>query len=447
MNEDLLVEPTITPITNAIIKVIGVGGGGGNAVCQMYREGIAGVRTIVCNTDKKALETAVVPEHLQLGTGLGAGGNPVKGRQYAEESLEAIDNMLDPETKMVFITAGMGGGTGTGASPVIAREAKKRGILTVGIVTLPFLFEGNYRIDKALDGLELLSKEVDALLVINNERLREIYPDLDVLTAFKRADNTLTTAVRCITEIINMHGHIDLDFRDVHTVLKDGGVAVISTGEGEGEGRVLKAIEKALYSPLLNNNDIYRSRRVILNITTNPDPEHALRMEEISEVNNFTAKLRTDVQTKWGLDTDPSLGDRVKITILASGFHLYNKEDNKEVREEEPSAEELNNESFRAERRLSNYPELQHDNHRRPRRHPAVFLYSMSDLEDENLVAEVDASPTAHRSTKALHELLLQAKTQDEAARGKSALTATSSGPAAPTTEPPVTIDFTQQDF
>ena len=254
--------PSTSP---SIIKVIGVGGGGGNAVNHMYREGIHDVNFVLCNTDSKALMDSPVPVRLQLGKeGLGAGNIPAKAREAAEESVEDIRQMLNDGTKMVFITAGMGGGTGTGAAPVVAREAKNMGILTVGIVTIPFRFEGNKKIDQALDGVDEISKHVDALLVINNERLREIYPDLNVLSAFEKADNTLSVAARSIAEIITMHGIINLDFRDVCTVLKDGGVAIMSTGFGEGENRVTKAINDALHSPLLNNSDIFNSHKVLL---------------------------------------------------------------------------------------------------------------------------------------------------------------------------------------
>ena len=234
-NKDFLIDIGTPSATPSIIKVIGVGGGGGNAVNHMYREGIHDVNFVVCNTDSKALADSPVQTRLQLGNeGLGAGNRPERARQAAEESIEEIRQMLNDGTKMVFITAGMGGGTGTGAAPVIAREAKAMDILTVGIVTIPCLFGGSKKIDQALDGVEEIAKQVDALLVINNERLREIYPDLNVLSAFEMANNTLSIAARSIAEIITMHGIINLDFRDVGTVLKDGGVAIMSTGFGEG---------------------------------------------------------------------------------------------------------------------------------------------------------------------------------------------------------------------
>ena len=251
-----------------IIKVIGVGGGGGNAVNHMYKEGIHDVTFVVCNTDNQALAESPVPVKLQLGKeGLGAGNRPARAREAAEESIEDVKHMLNDGCKMVFITAGMGGGTGTGAAPIIAKTAKDMDILTVGIVTIPFLFEGNRKIDQALDGVEQMSQHVDALLVINNERLRDIYSDFSVMNAFGKADDTLSVAAKSIAEIITIRGTINLDFNDVKTVLKDGGVAIMSTGYGEGENRVSQAINDALHSPLLNNNDIFNSKKILFNIS------------------------------------------------------------------------------------------------------------------------------------------------------------------------------------
>ena len=267
-NKDVLDfgAPEIKP---SIIKVIGVGGGGGNAVNHMYRQGIYDVSFVVCNTDAQALNNSPVPFRLQLGSeGLGAGNRPARAREAAEETIDDIREMLNDGTKMAFITAGMGGGTGTGAAPVIARLSKEMDILTVGIVTIPFRFEGERKIDQALDGVEEMAKYVDALLVINNERLREIYPEMRVLEAFGKADDTLSVAAKSIAEIITVEGVINLDFKDVNTVLKDGGVAIMSTGYGEGEGRVRKAIEDALNSPLLNYNDIYNSKKILLSKAT-----------------------------------------------------------------------------------------------------------------------------------------------------------------------------------
>ena len=304
-----------------IIKVVGVGGGGGNAINHMYREGIHDVTYVVCNTDKKALSDSPVPNHLQLGKdGLGAGNNPVVGKQRAEESIEDIKAMLNDGTRMVFITAGMGGGTGTGAAPVIAQCAKDAGILTVGIVTIPFKFEGNKKINQALDGVEEIAKHVDALLVINNERLREIYPELTVINAFAKADDTLSIAAKSIAEIITMHGTINLDFQDVTTVLRDGGVAIMSTGYGEGENRVTKAIDEALNSPLLNNNDIFNSRKVLLNINfcseTSLRPLTRVAGYGVAKaaVANWTKYLAGELAIKFG--------DGLRVNAIAPGFLL-----------------------------------------------------------------------------------------------------------------------------
>ena len=314
---------------NTIIKVIGVGGGGGNAVNHMYREGIHDVSFVVCNTDIQALNDSPVPMKLQLGKeGLGAGNKPEKARQAAEESINDITAMLSDGTKMTFITAGMGGGTGTGAAPVIARVSKELDILTVGIVTIPFRFEGKKKINQALDGVEEMAKHVDALLVINNERLRKIYPDLTVLDAFGKADDTLSVAAKSIAEIITNHGLINLDFNDVKTVLKDGGVAIMSTGYGEGEGRVKQAIQDALNSPLLNDNDIFNSKKILLSINFSKDSNKdnpaagGLMMEEMNEVNDFMEQFGSDFEIKWGIGLDPDLGNKVKVTILATGFGI-----------------------------------------------------------------------------------------------------------------------------
>ena len=311
--------PTDSP---KIIKVIGVGGGGGNAVNHMYREGIHDVTFVLCNTDNQALAESPVPVKLQLGRsitqGLGAGNRPERARDAAEESIEDIKAQLNDGTKMVFITAGMGGGTGTGAAPVIARIAKEMDILTVGIVTIPFIFEGEKKIIQALDGVERIAQHVDALLVINNERLREIYADLTFMNAFGKADDTLSIAAKSIAEIITMRGTVNLDFADVKTILKDGGVAIMSTGFGEGENRVTKAIDDALHSPLLNNNDIFNAKKVMLNVSFCPSSE--LMMEEMNEIHEFMSKFREGVEVIWGVAIDNSLDTKVKITVLATGF-------------------------------------------------------------------------------------------------------------------------------
>lgn len=391
--------------SQSIIKVIGVGGGGGNAVNHMYREGIHDVTYVLCNTDKKALSDSPIPNHLQLGKdGLGAGNRPEKARQAALESMDEIKEMLNDGTRMVFITAGMGGGTGTGAAPIIAQCAKDAGILTVGIVTIPFKFEGNKKINQALDGVEEISKHVDALLVINNERLREIYPELTVLTAFAKADDTLSIAAKSIAEIITMHGIMNLDFQDVTTVLKDGGVAIMSTGYGEGENRVTKAINEALNSPLLNNNDIFNSKKVLLNINFCSDKEdESLMMEEMNEVHDFMRKFREDVEVKWGLATDSSLGNKVKITLLATGFGLQNVPGISELSEQQTrekaaiEAEEKQKEGERIEMYYGSDVSS-------PRRRRYVHIFRDDELDNDDIISMVETLPTYRRTKEDLNK-------------------------------------------
>ncbi len=390
----------IPKTNNCIIKVIGVGGGGGNAVNHMYREGIHDVSYVVCNTDKKALDDSAVPNHLQLGKdGLGAGNRPDRGREAATESIDAIKEMLNDGTRMVFITAGMGGGTGTGAAPIIAQCAKEAGILTVGIVTIPFKFEGIKKIKQALCGVEEISKHVDALLVINNERLREIYPELTVINAFARADDTLSTAAKSIAEIITMHGIINLDFQDVKTVLKDGGVAIMSTGFGEGENRVSKAIAEALNSPLLNHNDIFNSKKVLLNVNFCADKDHeSLMMEEMNEIHEFMAKFRQDFEIKWGMATDSSLGSKVKITLLASGFGLQSMIDHNT----DPVGEDSGKEEWWDDFYNTYYGEgntkVKYPKHN-------IFIFNTDNMDDDNVISRVDATPTCRRSKEDLKNL------------------------------------------
>ena len=404
---------------HSIIKVIGVGGGGGNAVNHMYREGIHDVTFVLCNTDAQALNDSPVPVHLQLGSeGLGAGNKPEKAREAAEESIEDIRNMLNDGTRMAFITAGMGGGTGTGAAPVIAQVSKDMGILTVGIVTIPFRFEGAKKIDQALDGVERMAEHVDALLVINNERLREIYPDLTVLDAFGKADDTLSVAAKSIAEIITVHGLINLDFNDVKTVLKDGGVAIMSTGYGEGEGRVKQAIDDALNSPLLNENNVFNSKKILLSITFagSKDGKDSLMMEEMNDVNDFMDKFG-DFEIKWGLATDPELGKKVKVTILATGFGIRNVDGMQEhlddrmqrMTREDASrlAEEQEKAAKREDRRNRYYGN--DNNTRRYKRRPNIYLFRPEDLDNDDVISAVESSPTYKRSREILDSINAQA--------------------------------------
>ena len=402
---------------NSIIKVIGVGGGGGNAVNHMYREGIHDVSFVLCNTDNQALNDSPVPIHLQLGKeGLGAGNRPAKARQAAEESIEDVRRMLNDGTKMAFITAGMGGGTGTGAAPVIARVSKELGILTVGIVTIPFRFEGPKKIDQALDGVEEMAKHVDALLVINNERLREIYPELTVLDAFAKADDTLSVAAKSIAEIITVHGLMNLDFNDVKTVLKDGGVAIMSTGYGEGDGRVKKAIEDALNSPLLNDNDVFNSKKILLNISfCSEKKEHAgWMMEEMNDVNDFMAKFGDDFEIKWGLALDPELGKRVKVTILATGFGIDNVDGmnghlKKQTQEEATRLAEEEEKAAERQDRRNHYYGSQ-DNNVTYKRRPHIFLFRQDDLDNEDVILAVENTPTYKRTRQMLDDIRRQSQ-------------------------------------
>ena len=400
---------------NSIIKVIGVGGGGGNAVNHMYREGIHDVTFVLCNTDAQALNDSPVPVHLQLGKeGLGAGNRPTRAREAAMESINEIRNMLNDGTKMAFITAGMGGGTGTGAAPVIAEVSKEMGILTVGIVTIPFRFEGPRKIDQALDGVEEMAKHVDALLVINNERLREIYPELTVLDAFGKADDTLSVAAKSIAEIITIYGLINLDFNDVKTVLKDGGVAIMSTGYGEGEGRVKKAIEDALNSPLLNDNNVFNSKKILLSIAFSSEKkeQQGLMMEEMNDVNDFMAKFGEDFEIKWGLAIDPDLEKKVKVTILATGFGIEDVEPKDRVsrRSQEEANRIAEEEEKAAERqdRRNRYYATDAKNTKYKRR-PHIYIFSQDDLDNEDVILAVENTPTYKRTRQMLDEIRNQA--------------------------------------
>lgn len=322
LNDNL---PLDLPLANSsIIKVIGVGGGGGNAVNHMYRQGIADVAFVVCNTDEQDLKRSPVPTKVQLGQkitqGLGAGSKPEVARQAALESEEDIRRMLSDNTKMAFITAGMGGGTGTGASPVVAKIAQEMGILTVGIVTIPFAFESNKKIRQALEGVVALYEYVDALLVINNEKLKLIYPDLNLSNAFAKADDVLSNAAKAIAEIITISGYINIDFADINTIMKNGKVAIMNTGYASGENRITKAIENALNSPLLNTNAVNGAKKVLLSLYCSHDNE--IKMEEITQIHEFMAEIGEDVTVIWGATFDDELGDDVKITLIATGFDV-----------------------------------------------------------------------------------------------------------------------------
>ena len=317
-----------------IIKVIGVGGGGSNAVTHMYRQGITGVDFIICNTDAQAMQSSPVPTQVQLGTtltgGLGAGAVPSVGRNAALENTEDIRAILSKNTKMVFITAGLGGGTGTGAAPVIAQISKEMDILTVAIVTIPFQFEGRKRILYAEDGIRQLKEHVDALLIISNDKLRELYGNLRLSEAFNRADNVLTTAAKGIAEIITVAGYINVDFEDVKTVMKNSGVAIMGTGVANGESRAHKAVEEALSSPLLNNNDIEGACNLLLYIASGKDE---ITMDEVTDITDYIqTKTKNTAEVIWGNGFDESLDDQISVTIIATGFD----DEHRNVKEKSP---------------------------------------------------------------------------------------------------------------
>lgn len=323
MKEDLLINMgPIEDKSHGIIKVIGVGGGGGNAVRNMYRKNCPGVSYAVCNTDSQALSHTEIPVRIQLGTeGLGVGGDPIKGRSKAEESITQVENLLNDGTQMVFITAGMGGGTGTGAAPVIAQMAREQGILTIGVVTIPFAFEKRKRIEKALAGVLQLKKNVDALLVINNERLMDIYSDSNTscTEAFEHADDILTVSTRSIAEVITIEGIINRDFCDVKSVMENGGSAIISIGYGEGEHRIFKAVEQALDSPLLTGVDIEHALKMLCIVYTGK--KKPVKINEMNEIQDFMDTLSPDLDVFFGLYPDDSLEEEVKVSIIATGFN------------------------------------------------------------------------------------------------------------------------------
>ena len=397
--------PTDAP---RIIKVIGVGGGGSNAVQNMFTEGIHNVSFAICNTDSQALNDSKVEVKVQLGEktteGLGAGNDPEVARAAALESRQQIERLFDDGTKMVFVTAGMGGGTGTGAAPVVAEIAKNMGVLTVGIVTIPFKFELGNKIKQALKGVTEIAKHVDALLVINNQRLLSIYPQLDIEDGFKKVDEVLTTATKSIAEIITARGKINLDFRDVKKVLENGGVAIMSYGIDSGEQRVAKAFHKALHSPLLNDNDIYKAKKILFNIYYNPNSP--MKVVELEEVDTFMKQFTDEnIEVIWGVSKDFSLanGD-VKVTVLATGFGMKNIPGMEPVvREEEETKAALTREELaRKEREEQQLNEMQKAFYKHEYR---TYIFSDKDIDDENLIAMLDNSPTYKRGAREFEHL------------------------------------------
>ena len=410
---------------HAIIKIIGVGGGGGNAVNYMFQQNIPNVNFVVCNTDKQHLNNSPVPNKLLLGYdithGLGAGNKPEIGRMCAESDREKIKELFSDHTEMVFITAGMGGGTGTGAAPVVAQIAKEAGMLTIGIVTVPFMFEGNKKVLKALDGADEMKKHVDALLVINNENLLGLYKDLNFFNAFGKADDTLANAARSISEIISEEGYVNVDFQDVKTTLKDSGTAIIATAYGEGEHRISDAIHNALHSPLLKKHDIHTSQRLLFKFSCWKDSDNYIRAEEISEITEFTSKLPKNVDVKWGIANDPSLGDKVKFTILASGFDVKIREsDGKEgeIIFRSGDAENGDKASDRSEADKIRISEIYGEEKVLQQIHNAAkvkyAVLSIEDFDNPEIIKKIELTPAFNRSPKFNEEIKRLSKEAEE---------------------------------
>ena len=398
--------PTDAP---RIIKVIGVGGGGSNAVQNMYRKGIHNVSFAVCNTDMQALQNSPIPKKIQLGEkiteGLGAGNDPEVARRAAEESREQIEQLFDDGTKMAFITAGMGGGTGTGAAPVVAEIAKSKGVLTVGIVTIPFKFEMTGKIKQALKGVIKIAQHVDALLVINNQRLIDMFPKMNVNDGFRMVDDVLTTATKSIAEIITARGTINLDFRDVRKILKDGGVAIMSYGIERGEMRVSRAFRSAMHSPLLNDNDIYKSKKILFNIYENPnDP---IRVEEMAEVEAFMAQFKEEnIELIWGLSKDLNLEEgEVKVTVLATGFGMKDIPGMAPVIQEKEEAQEAvtreeEEKRIEEEKKLDQMVEVFYKPEYK------VYIFKGEEMYNEEFLNALDTSPTYSRTTQDLDRMM-----------------------------------------
>jgi len=389
----------------AIIKVLGVGGGGGNAVTHMYSEGdIHDVTFALCNTDTQAMLKSPVPVKVQLGTtGLGAGNNPEVAREAAKNSEDHIKNLLSDGTQMVFITAGMGGGTGTGAAPVIARIAKEMDILTIGIVTIPFLFEGEPKIIQALEGVEKLRQNVDAILVINNEKLIDIYGDMDLDEGFAKADATLAVAARSISELITNPHRINIDFADVRATLKDGGVAVMNAGFSSGENRLIRACNNALNSPLLNNTNVFRAQKILFNITYTSRSK--VKLSEMEQLKKFMGQFYKGINVIWGQGTDDNLTEEVKITVLAAGFG----------RESIPTIDILTDEERRKERYYIDLIKQYYDEEALTKLgatlKPDPFIFKeLSELDNQNIIDIIWEEPPYHRLLKIRQDIISQAK-------------------------------------
>lgn len=405
-----------------LIKVIGVGGGGSNAVNYMYNQKIQKVKFVVCNTDRQHLEDSPVPQRVLLGEnitqGRGAGNKPEVGKKCAEASTEAIKELFTDGTEMVFITAGMGGGTGTGAAPVVAKLAKEAGMLTIGIVTVPFMFEGEQKILKALDGANAMREHVDALLLINNQNLIELYPDLNFFNAFEKADDTLANAARSVSDIISERCYINVDFEDVRTTLKDSGTAIISTAYGEGDHRISDAIHNALHSPLLKSHDIYSSKRLLFKFACSRKSPNAPKAQELEEINHFTSKLPSNIDVKWGVADDPSLGDKVRVTVLASGFDVTLRDNENKKDEPGKKKDVITFEGSKA--KDDRDTKTKHDDSGRiaeiygtgtvmkQRRNAARMKYAVltpDQFDDHQVISMIENSPTFNRAPRFNEEL------------------------------------------
>ena len=381
--------------TPSIIKVLGVGGGGCNAVRHMHMQGLANVSFAVCNTDWASLDHSSVDKRIRLGDdGRGVGGDPRKGQLATEKSADDIREMFSDGTQMVFVTTGLGGGTGTGGAPVISRIAKEMGILTVGIVTLPFLYEGLNRIDKALIGLEEMYNNVDSLMVINNQKLFEVYPSLPMDEALACADETLCVAAKSIVDIIVEYGTLNADFNDVRTVLENGGVAIISTAYAEGVDRLNHAIDAALNTPLLNNNNVYKSKRLLMTIFDSKAADgEPLTVAEFNELTSFMSRFDERIESKHSFGTDNTLGRKVKVTILASGFGLEEAPDDEDIYGEE---------MYRLTQgeRLQILYEYFYGRINRSQRKWNTFVFLNKELDEDDVISDIETSPTYKRTSR-----------------------------------------------
>ena len=401
-----------------LIKVVGVGGGGGNAVGKMCTSGsVPGVSFLLCNTDAQALYHSPVEDKITIGPtvtkGLGAGAKPERAREAALESKEVIREALTSgETRMVFITAGMGGGTGTGAAPVIGKIAMEAGLLTIGIVTIPFLFEGTAKILQALEGVKQMRQNVDALLVINNQRLIEVYKDFTVSEAFSKADDTLSNAARGISDLVNISGKINLDFADVDTTLRNGGVAVINTGYAEGPERMTVAIQEALNSPLLNNNNISKARQLLINVYEGPDAP--LTIPELTELQAFTEEFSDEVKTIYGTAFKEDLGSKIAVTILASGFGFDEDIFMPTSAKRKDPVTKISEEKQRDEQQRLIERVYGHAATKRSKAEPVALM--IDELDDEDLLIIIEETPSYRRDHRIFESKRLE-KSSDRAIR------------------------------